>query len=166
MSFTRNWSLHDLRYFIDCEYYFDGLTTNLICNQVYILPMSQSIQYFDRVLENIMHTDKQIRSATIFDNDGNELDTRIRDGVEPFLNDMETKETLRYAANAWKIRRTFAPKIGKGRYVLAVYESLRRLTMPLGDRHLIMVTWGIDGGSSQIIEHLENMFSGDPTKDW
>ena len=131
-----------------------------------MLVMSQSAHYLDRVLENIMHTDKQIRYATIFDNDGNELSTKIRDGVEPFLNDVDTKETLRYAANAWKIRRTFAPKIGKGKYVLAVYENLRRLTMPLGDKYLIMVTWGIDGGSSQIIEHLENMFSGDPTKDW
>lgn len=131
-----------------------------------MLPMSQSVQYFDRVLENIMHTDKQIRYATIFDNHGNELSTRIREGMEPFLNDADTKETLHYAANAWKIRRTFEPKVGKGRYVLAVYDKLRRLTMPLGDKYLIMVTWGIDGGSSQIIEHLENMFSGDPTRDW
>lgn len=113
-----------------------------------------------------MHTDKQIRSATIFDNTGNELSTRVREGEEPFLNDSDTKETLRYAANAWKIRRTFEPKVGKGRYVLAVYDKLRRLSMPLGDKYLIMVTWGIDGGSAQIIEHLENMFSGDPTRDW
>ena len=141
-------------------------TAILICDQVYILPMSQSVQYFDRVLENIMHTDKQIRSATIFDNTGNEISTRVREGEEPFLNDSDTKETLRYAANAWKIRRTFEPTVGKGRYVLAVYDKLRRLSMPLGDKYLIMVTWGIDGGSAQIIEHLENMFSGDPTRDW
>ncbi len=113
-----------------------------------------------------MHTDKQIRYATIFDNEGKEIGTRIRDGMEPFLDELDTKETLRYAANAWKIRRSFEPKIGKGRYVLAVYDKLRRLTMPIGDKYLLMVTWGIEGGSSQIIEHLENMFSGDPTRDW
>ena len=128
--------------------------------------MSQSAQYLDKILENVMHTDKQIRYATIFDNAGNEIMTSIREGVEPFLNEVDTKETLHYAANAWKIRRTFEPKVGKGRYVLAVYEKLRRLTMPLGDKYLLMVTWGIEGGSAQIIEHLENMFSGDPTKDW
>lgn len=128
--------------------------------------MSQSMQYLDRILENVMHTDKQIRYATIFDNEGKEIGTRIRDGMEPFLDELDTKETLRYAANAWKIRRSFEPKIGKGRYVLAVYDKLRRLTMPIGDKYLLMVTWGIEGGSSQIIEHLENMFSGDPTRDW
>jgi hypothetical protein len=124
------------------------------------------MQYLDKVLENVMHTDSQIRYATIFDNEGNEISTRVRDGIEPFLDELDTKDTLRYAANAWKIRRSFEPKIGKGRYVLAVYQKLRRLTMPVGDRYLLMVTWGIEGGSSQIIEHLENMFSGDPTKDW
>ena len=133
---------------------------------MHMLPMSQSAQYLDKILENVMHTDKQIRYATIFDNAGNEIMTSIREGVEPFLNEADTKETLHYAANAWKIRRTFEPKVGKGRYVLAVYDKLRRLTMPLGDKYLLMVTWGIEGGSAQIIEHLENMFSGDPTRDW
>jgi hypothetical protein len=38
--------------------------------------------------------------------------------------------------------------------------------MPLGDKYLLMITWGIEGGSAQIIERLENMFSGDPTRDW
>lgn len=128
--------------------------------------MSQTMQYLDKILENVMHTDKQIRYATIFDHEGREVSTRVRDEIEPFLDELDTKETLRYAANAWKIRRSFEPKIGKGRYVLAVYDKLRRLTMPVGDRYLLMVTWGIEGGSSQIIEHLENMFSGDPTRDW
>ena len=128
--------------------------------------MSQTSQSFDKILENVMHTDKQIRYATIFDNAGKEIGTRVRDGIEPFLNEIDTQETLKYAANAWKIRRSFEPKVGKGRYVLAVYEKLRRVTMPIGDKYLLMVTWGIEGGSSQIIEHLENMFSGDPTRDW
>ena len=113
-----------------------------------------------------MHTDKHIRYATIADMQGKEISTRVREGVEPFLNPQETKETLQYAANAWKIRKSFEPKVGKGQYVLAVYEKLRRLTMPLADKYLLMVTWGTDGGTFDIIEHLQNMFSGDATKDW
>ena len=121
---------------------------------------------FDTILESVMHTDKHIRYATIADMQGNEIRTRVREGIEPFLNPQETKETLHYAANAWKIRKSFEPKIGKGQYVLAVYEKLRRLTMPIADKYLLMVTWGKDGGTLDIIEHLQNMFSGDPTKDW
>jgi hypothetical protein len=121
---------------------------------------------FDTILEKIMHTDEHIRYATIADMEGNEIKSRVREGVEPFLNPKETKETLLYAANAWKIRKSFEPKVGKGQYVLAVYEKLRRLTMPIADKYLLMVTWGTDGGTTDIVEHLQNIFSGDPTKDW
>ena len=121
---------------------------------------------FDTILESIMHTDKHIRYATIADMQGNEIKTRVREGVEPFLTPQETKETLQYAANAWKIRKSFESKIGKGQYVLAVYDKLRRLTLPLADKYLLMITWGTDGGTFDIIEHIQNMFSGDATKDW
>ncbi len=120
----------------------------------------------DKMLENIIHTDHHIRYATIFDFEGNEVKTLVREDVEPLLDEKDTKETLSYSAKAWKIRRTFEPKIGKGQYILAVYEKLRRLTMPVGNKYLLMVTWGTDGGTADIIERIRNMFSGDPTKDW
>ena len=120
----------------------------------------------DTILDSIMRTDEHIRYATIADIQGKEISTRVREGVAPFLNAQETKDTLQYAANAWKVRKSFEPKVGKGLYVLAVYEKLRRLTMPISDKYLLMVTWGTEGGTTDIIDHLQNMFSGDPTKDW
>ena len=120
----------------------------------------------DTILDSIMRTDEHIRYATIADIQGKEISTRVREGIEPFLNAQETKETLQYAANAWKVRKSFEPKVGKGLYVLAVYEKLRRLTMPIADKYLLMVTWGTEGGTINIVERLQNMFSGDPTKDW
>ena len=120
----------------------------------------------DTILDSIMRTDEHIRYATIADMQGKEISTRVREGIEPFLNAQETKDTLQYAANAWKVRKSFEPKVGKGLYVLAVYEKLRRLTMPIADKYLLMVTWGTEGGTINIVERLQNMFSGDPTKDW
>ena len=121
---------------------------------------------FEILLEQIMDTDKHIRYATICDMEGNEVQTRIRNGVTPLLNEDETKETLRYAVNAWKSRNKFAPKIGKGKYVLAVYENLRRLTLPLGSNHMLLLTWGTDGGQADIIERIQNLLSGDYTREW
>lgn len=133
---------------------------------LFVLCLRNTSMTIDTILDSIMHTDRHIRYATVADMQGNEIRTRIREGVEPFLTPQETKETLQYAANAWKIRKSFEPRIGKGQYVLAVYEKLRRLTMPLADKYILMVTWGQDGGTFDIIEHIQNMFSGDATKDW
>lgn len=119
-----------------------------------------------RILDNVMKTDHHIRYVTICDMQGNEVGTTIREGVTPLLNEEEHKETLHYAVSAWKTRGKFAPKIGKGKYVLAVYENLRRLTMPIGDKYMLLITWGPNGGTQDIVAHLQNMFSGDPTLDW
>jgi hypothetical protein len=67
---------------------------------------------FERLLEQIMDTDKHIRYTTICDMEGNEVQTRIRDGVTPLLNEDETKETLSYAVIAWKSRNKFFGNLG------------------------------------------------------
>jgi hypothetical protein len=62
--------------------------------------------------------------------------------------------TLRIAINAWKIRNELASKIGKGKYVLAEYEKIKRITMPLGDKHLLYVTTEVDADHSNVIAVL------------
>jgi hypothetical protein len=101
-----------------------------------------------------MKSDDHIRYATICDMEGTELARRIREGVKLLLNDAEHKETLRYAVNSWKARNKLSPKLGKAHYVLAVYDDLRRLTMPIGDKFMLLITWGPDGGTLDIFRHL------------
>jgi len=36
----------------------------------------------------------------------------------------------------------------------------------VGEKYLLLITWGTDGGTTDIIEHLQNMFSGDYTRNW
>lgn len=119
-----------------------------------------------KILENILHTDNHIRYATIFDLQGNEIRRLVQKDLELILDEEDTKNTLKYSAKAWMTRRTFEPKIGRCQYVLAIYEKLRRVTMPIGDNHLLMVTWGPDGGTADILEKIGNMLSGDPTRYW
>jgi hypothetical protein len=50
-----------------------------------------------------------------------------REGVKNLLTPEESKKSLELAINAWKTRNNLAPKIGKGRYVLAEYEKINVL---------------------------------------
>ena len=67
-----------------------------------------------------------------------------REGVKNLLTPEESKKSLELAVNAWKTRGELATKIGKGKYVLAEYEKIKRITMPLGhdndDNHLLYIT--------------------------
>ncbi|MGA8105135.1 MAG: hypothetical protein WB815_00670, partial [Nitrososphaeraceae archaeon] len=58
---------------------------------------------------------------------------------------------------AWKTRGELAPKIGKGKYVLAEYEKLKRITMPLGDDHILYITTEVEADDRGVIEKVRRL---------
>jgi hypothetical protein len=80
-----------------------------------------------------------------------------REGMTNLLTREESKKSLELAVNSWKIRTKLAPKIGKGKYVLAEYEKIKRITMPLSDNHLLYVTTEPEADNMSIIRNIEEM---------
>jgi len=105
----------------------------------HIISVSLSVQ---EMLNSVMKSDARIRYATICDMEGQVLGTEIREGLKPLLNDKEHREALMYAVNAMKVREKLSAKLGKNQYVLAVYDNLCRVTMPIGNKYLLLLTWG------------------------
>ena len=112
---------------------------------------------YKRIYEEIMNSDPNIRLVTICDLNGKIMYSDHRQGVKNLLTPEESKKSLELAVNAWKTRSTLAPKIGKGKYVLAEYEQLKRITMPLGDNHLIYVTTEVRSDHSAFINRILNL---------
>ena len=126
---------------------------------------------YEKLLERIMDSDPNIRHCLVADAEGNIAEVKHREGVTNYLSQEETASSLKRAASAWKGRKEIAPKIGKGLYAIAAFEKITRITFPLGDDHLIFVSLGSEqmrtdlhqGGQKQIVEHVLNILSGDPT---
>tara|TARA_B110001454_G_C12632155_1_gene397431 strand:- start:303 stop:695 length:393 start_codon:yes stop_codon:yes gene_type:complete len=127
---------------------------------------------FESLLNKIMDSDVNVRHSIITDNKGNILTTNHRNGITNYLSKEETESSLRRAASAWKARKQLSSKIGNGLYAVAAFEKITRVTFPLGDENLIFVSLGSNtvrtdlhaGGQKQIIEHILNILSRDPTK--
>jgi hypothetical protein len=93
----------------------------------------------------------------ICDNDGNIMCSVHREGVKNLLTPEESKKSLELAVNSWKIRTQLEPKIGKGKYVLAEYEKIKRITMPLGDNHILYVTTEVEAEHSSLIDSIRKL---------
>ncbi|HJM25702.1 MAG TPA: hypothetical protein QF518_04770 [Nitrosopumilus sp.] len=127
---------------------------------------------FENLLKKIMDSDVNIRHSIITDAEGSVLTTSHRDGVTNYLSEDETNASLKRAAGAWKARKQLSPKIGNGKYAVAAFEKITRVTFPLGDENLIFVSLGSEevrtdlhaGGQNQIILDVLNILSRDPTK--
>jgi hypothetical protein len=111
---------------------------------------------YEKIYEDIIHIDPRIRLVTICNSDGRVMYSDHREGIKNLLTPEESKESLELAVNAWKTRTKLASKIGKGKYVLAEYEKLKRITMPLGDddNHLLYITTEVQADHSNIIRRI------------
>src|SRR5438067_10631978 len=112
---------------------------------------------YKRIHENIMKSDPKIRLVTICDLNGKIMHSEHREGVKNLLTPEESKKSLELAVNAWKTRSDLAPKIGKGKYVLAEYEKIKRITMPLDDKHLLYVTTEVECDHSTLIDRIQRL---------
>jgi len=126
----------------------------------------------EQLLEMVMEINKNIRHSIVADSDGNIEVVNHREGVTNYLDEDETSESIKRAASAWKARKALSSKIGDGIYAVAAFEKLSRITFPLGQKHLLFVSVGSgevrqdlhEDGQQNIIEHVLNLLSGDPTK--
>ena len=117
--------------------------------------MSQIIEY-ESFLNRIFNLDKNIRFVAVANNSGEILAKGSKPNIPLFLSPEETQETLHHAITAWKSREKHYPKIGEGLYTLAVYEKLRRATIPLPSGNLLLVTIDNEGGQQQIMDKIIN----------
>ena len=119
--------------------------------------MMPLITNYGKVYKDIMGLDPMIRLVTICDLNGKIMYSEHREGVKNLLTPEESKKSLELAINAWKTRNNLVPKIGKGRYVLAEYEKIKRITMPLDDNHLLYVTTEVGSDSLSLIDRIRRL---------
>ena len=78
----------------------------------------------------------------------------MQPGVDSRLKEHEREKSVRLAWKRWKIRRKFADKIGKGLYVMAVYEEMKRIVIPIDDNYLFLITAELESNHGEIIDHV------------
>jgi len=96
---------------------------------------------FDRLCKEILDIESKIRFAS-------------REGLTDLLSPEETKRSNVQAMARWALRNSLTPKVGRGRYAMAEYEKIKRITFPLDEHHLLLVTTEVDADHSNIIKEV------------
>src|SRR5215510_3088193 len=109
---------------------------------------------YGKVCNDIMNLDPQIRFAGICDDTGEIKYGGHRNGVTNLLSPEETKKSNLQALARWGLRNSLSPKIGKGKYAMAEYEKIKRITMPIGDDHLLLVTTEVNVEHDKLIKNI------------
>ena len=111
---------------------------------------------FKLLLDKIMQIDKRVRFSVVSDMYANIILSRHRDGLENFLTEQETREALQYAVDAWRIRHQHEEKLGKGKFAMVEYETVKRISLPLGKDRLLLITIDNTSDGFEIVEKVLN----------
>lgn len=93
---------------------------------------------YEKFCNEVFKLDKNIRFVGIFD--GHFTLTKMRDGIQSYLTPEETKNSLIDTYSRWRTRQGLSKKLGSPLYAMAEYGKVKRITIPLNDNGLILVS--------------------------
>ncbi len=99
--------------------------------------MSEEMDDEGKLVSMMLEANKNVRYACICDGEGKILWNSRRTDIESLITVEETKDSVKAACEQWRKRDELSEKIGKGRFAVVDYEKLKRVTVPLGNNHLL-----------------------------
>jgi len=111
---------------------------------------------YDKLCKDILKFDSKVRFAGVCDETGEIRFGGQRQGVKNLLTAEETKKSNLQAFARWGLRNSLATKVGKGKYAMAEYEKIKRISIPLDADHLILVTTEVAADQVDIINSILN----------
>lgn len=98
------------------------------------------MEKYEKLLNMLMDFNSDIRFAAICNKNGEILWNSKRNNVKNFVSMADTKKTLERALSAWDERQKITDMVGRGLYVIAAYEKIKRITIPLNDKHILFIS--------------------------
>ena len=101
--------------------------------------MSELVSRIDygKFFEEIMDLDPNVRFAASYDG---QFNAKYRDGIQGYFNDEEVRSFLSKAQKRWDSRKQMSLKIGDPKFAMAQYGKVNRITIPLENDGVILVT--------------------------
>jgi len=113
---------------------------------------------YKQLLEKIIQSDDIIRFTAICDTSFGTIEEKLqRDGQSLLLNEYDTDKLVREGVSSWYHRKQLSHKIGKGQYAMAAYEKIIRLTIPLDDNHILLVSLDNEGKTPKIVDSIKKI---------
>ena len=114
---------------------------------------------FDRLCDDIFDLDPKIRFAGVCNDVGELSYGGQREGIADLLSKDESRRSNLQAIARWALRNSLSPKVGKGKYAMAEYEKIKRMTFPLEGNHLLLVTTEVDADHDKIMRDILPMLT-------
>jgi hypothetical protein len=112
----------------------------------------------DLFCKEVLRFDPNVRFACVCDETGKIMYGGHREGVEKLLTSEESTQSLIWAIAGWKLHNAWAPKIGKGKYVMTVHDKIKGITMLLDENLYFLMSVEANADHTKIIDAVVLLF--------
>ncbi len=113
---------------------------------------------YENFCSQILKTDPKIRFASVYDEWANRVGGGMREGVKSLLSDHMEKELLDLSIITWKARKATAKMLGKTKYSMAEYDTIKRFSFYLGNDHLLLVSTEKEADTDIVVDKVIKLY--------
>ncbi|HSD05450.1 MAG TPA: DUF6659 family protein [Nitrosopumilaceae archaeon] len=114
---------------------------------------------YDKLCKDVLETDKAVRFAGIYGKNGELLASAMRENTEALLTPDEVKMSLYHAKLRWDTRKALAHRLGKEKYSMTEYEKIKRVSIPVEENQLLLVSMETNVDHARTIDRICNLIS-------
>ena len=114
---------------------------------------------YKRFCSQILETDPKIRFASVYDGWAARVAGGMREGLESLLSEHMENELVNLSVIDWKSRKDSAKMLGKTKYSMAEYDTIKRFSFYLGDDHLLLVSTEKEADTNVVVDEIIELYN-------
>ena len=113
---------------------------------------------YENFCSQILEIDPKIRFATVYDEWAARLGGGMRKGLNSLLSERRDNELVNLSIIDWKARKEMSKWLGKTKYTLAEYDTIKRFSFYLGDENLLLVSAEKDVDTDVVVDNVIKLY--------
>ncbi len=113
---------------------------------------------YENFCSQILKTDPKIRFASVYDQWAEHVGGGMRKGEKSLLSEHMENELVNLSIIDWKARKDTAKILGKTKYAMAEYDTIKRFSFYLGGDHLLLVSTEKDSDTNVVVDEIIKLY--------
>ncbi len=114
---------------------------------------------YENFCSQILKTDPKIRFASVYDQWAEHVGGGMRKGEKSLLSEHMENELVNLSIIDWKARKDTAKMLGKTKYSMAEYDTIKRFSFYLGDDHLLLVSTKKEADTNVVVDEIIELYN-------
>ncbi len=118
----------------------------------------QQLLDYEKFCSQILEKDPKIRFAAVYDQWAARVGGGMREGLESLLSEHMENELVNLSIIHWKARKDTAEMLGKTKYTMAEYDTIKRFSFYLGDEHMLLVSTEKEADTNSVVDKVIQLY--------